>query len=90
MISRATVDRMIDRARATQARIDRGELAGRDLEVQAECRETLATVDAYLATLPAAMQAVTSGQLVARLEARERFTATVPPKRRTVVSHAAL
>ena len=82
MIARATVDAMIDRARATQARVDRGDVDGRDPDVQAECREALATADAYVAGLPEAMRSTTATVLVARLEApASRFTPTVQPRR---------
>ena len=86
MIARATVEALIDRALETQARVDRGEVDGRDPAVQAECGEVLATIDAYLAELPEATRAETSRALAARLAAPPvRYTATVPPKRRTIV-----
>jgi len=85
-IRRTTVEAMIDRARATQAKVDRGELQGAAPAVQAECREMLATVDAYLAELDPAERTKTSAELVARfLAPQPKYAATVPPKRRPIV-----
>lgn len=81
------VDAMIQRARATQAKVDRGELDGRAPAVQAECRETLATIAAYLEPLPPAERAKLSRELVAAfLAPQARYAATVPTKRRVVTT----
>lgn len=86
-VTRATADAMIDRARATQAKVARGALDGRAPSVQAECREVLATIDFYLAELDAGARATVSRELVARLEApAARYTPTVVPRRRVVVA----
>jgi len=77
---------MIDLARVLQAKVDRGAVAGADPAVQAACRETRATVDAYLAQLPLEQQKKEARELVARLQApTPAYTSTVQPKRRGVV-----
>ncbi len=84
MLTLATAEAIVDRARTLEADVTAGRRQGKDPAVQTVMQECLATVDAYLAQLPPAEQGPAGTALARRFLERPTYTPTVAPRKRVI------